>query len=202
MYHETEEKPILLNDTINIKTPAKLGELDDEIDKAVTNIPKETEPDGELDTTIKNVLKKNESEKITLEDAKSKYTPARHSDNTLLEELIDELNTTMKDFPKEKGVNKIFLRDQDLNCSSQEERELFVCQAEQELIKEVSGLPGAKFDHFRIDKKLMRNLNSKMILLGDEKLDTATENVPVKDVPKDRGKTNLAERAANELQEK
>ncbi len=35
----------------------------------------------------------------------------------------------------------------------------FFCQAEQELIKKVSGQSGDKFDHFRIDKKLMWNLN-------------------------------------------
>uniref|UniRef100_A0A8C1PE50 Interleukin 13 n=1 Tax=Cyprinus carpio TaxID=7962 RepID=A0A8C1PE50_CYPCA len=36
---------------------------------------------------------------------------------------------------------------------------VFFCQAEHELKKEVSGLSDAKFDNFRIDKKLMRNLN-------------------------------------------
>ncbi|RXN26701.1 interleukin 4 13A [Labeo rohita] len=87
------------------------------------------------------------------------HTPAQHIHKTLLGELIDELNIAMKDFPKEKGVKPIFLRDLDVKCNSQEEREVFFCQAEQELIKEVSGLSAAKFDHFRTDKKLMRNLN-------------------------------------------
>uniref|UniRef100_A0A8C2Q066 Interleukin 13 n=1 Tax=Cyprinus carpio TaxID=7962 RepID=A0A8C2Q066_CYPCA len=35
---------------------------------------------------------------------------------------------------------------------------VFFCQAEHELKEKVSGLSGAKFEHFRTDKKLMRNL--------------------------------------------
>uniref|UniRef100_A0A672RCV2 Interleukin 13 n=1 Tax=Sinocyclocheilus grahami TaxID=75366 RepID=A0A672RCV2_SINGR len=63
-----------------------------------------------------------------------------HNNKNLLGEIIDELDKAVKMFSKE---NK---------------REVF-CQAEQELKKKVSRLSGAKFDHFRIDKKLMRNLN-------------------------------------------
>uniref|UniRef100_A0A671KY21 Interleukin 13 n=1 Tax=Sinocyclocheilus anshuiensis TaxID=1608454 RepID=A0A671KY21_9TELE len=66
--------------------------------------------------------------------------PAEHNDKNLLGEIIDELDKAVNIFSKE---NK---------------REVF-CQAEQELIKKVSGLSGAKFDHLRIDKKLMRTLN-------------------------------------------
>uniref|UniRef100_A0A672RD79 Interleukin 13 n=1 Tax=Sinocyclocheilus grahami TaxID=75366 RepID=A0A672RD79_SINGR len=61
-----------------------------------------------------------------------------HNNKNLLGEIIDELD---------KAVKMIVTI-----------REVF-CQAEQELKKKVSGLSGAKFDHFRIDKKLMRNLN-------------------------------------------
>ncbi|RXN15535.1 interleukin 4 13A [Labeo rohita] len=147
----------------------------------------------------------------------------------------------MKDFPN--GVKETFLKELHVPCDSQEEREVYFCQAEQELLK-ISSRSGAKFDHFRTDKKLMRTLNkykkhhgkncepdsevqvplhdflknllrcvknayskpntdfvqffceateksfsmkgipvyhSEMILLGDDELDMATKNVPVKE---------------------
>uniref|UniRef100_A0A673LZK6 Interleukin 13 n=1 Tax=Sinocyclocheilus rhinocerous TaxID=307959 RepID=A0A673LZK6_9TELE len=74
--------------------------------------------------------------------------PAEHNDKNLLGEIIDELDKAVK-------INDIFLTKLQMDgCKG----EVF-CQAEHELIKKVSGLSGAKFDHFRIDKKLMRNLN-------------------------------------------
>uniref|UniRef100_A0A8C1S7M3 Interleukin 13 n=1 Tax=Cyprinus carpio TaxID=7962 RepID=A0A8C1S7M3_CYPCA len=67
-------------------------------------------------------------------------TPVENSDKILLGELIDELVREVKSFLKQdKGE--------------------FFCQAEHELKEKVSGLSGAKFEHFRTDKKLMRNLN-------------------------------------------
>ncbi|XP_016374051.1 uncharacterized protein LOC107713130 [Sinocyclocheilus rhinocerous] len=81
--------------------------------------------------------------------------PAEHNDKNLLGEIIDELDKAVKMFSKENKRNDIFLTKLQMDgCKG----EVF-CQAEHELIKKVSGLSGAKFDHFRIDKKLMRNLN-------------------------------------------
>uniref|UniRef100_A0A673HLW6 Interleukin 13 n=1 Tax=Sinocyclocheilus rhinocerous TaxID=307959 RepID=A0A673HLW6_9TELE len=90
--------------------------------------------------------------------ANSDKTPVRHTDKTLLGELVDELITAMKDFPKETEEKQIFLKDLQMNIMGHK-HEVFFCQAEQELKTKVSGLSGAKFDHFRFDKKLMRNLN-------------------------------------------
>uniref|UniRef100_A0A672RCF0 Interleukin 13 n=1 Tax=Sinocyclocheilus grahami TaxID=75366 RepID=A0A672RCF0_SINGR len=81
--------------------------------------------------------------------------PVEHNDKNLLGEIIDELDKAVKMFSKENKGNEIFLTKLQMDGCK---REVF-CQAEQELKKKVSGLSGAKFDHFRIDKKLMRNLN-------------------------------------------
>uniref|UniRef100_A0A671KSH3 Interleukin 13 n=1 Tax=Sinocyclocheilus anshuiensis TaxID=1608454 RepID=A0A671KSH3_9TELE len=79
--------------------------------------------------------------------------PAEHNDKNLLGEIIDELDKAVNIFSKENKGNEIFLKKlQMVGCK-------VFCQAEQELIKKVSGLSGAKFDHLRIDKKLMRTLN-------------------------------------------
>uniref|UniRef100_A0A8C1QTW8 Interleukin 13 n=1 Tax=Cyprinus carpio TaxID=7962 RepID=A0A8C1QTW8_CYPCA len=56
---------------------------------------------------------------------------------------------------KELDREEIFLEELEMNGCKGE----FFCQAEHELKEKVSGLSGAKFEHFRIDKKLMRNLN-------------------------------------------
>ncbi|KAF4098236.1 interleukin-13 [Onychostoma macrolepis] len=78
-----------------------------------------------------------------------------HSDRKLLGELVDELEKTVKIFSKETGDKSVFVTELQTNGCK---REVF-CQAEQELKTKVSGRSGAKFDHFRTDKKLMRNLN-------------------------------------------
>uniref|UniRef100_A0A671RZR1 Interleukin 13 n=1 Tax=Sinocyclocheilus anshuiensis TaxID=1608454 RepID=A0A671RZR1_9TELE len=91
--------------------------------------------------------------------ANTDKTPVRHTNKTLLGELVDELNMAMKDFPKETEEKQVFLKDLQMNVMGHKEHEVFFCQAEQELKTKVSGLSGAEFDHFRFDKKLMRNLN-------------------------------------------
>lgn len=81
--------------------------------------------------------------------------PAKHNDKTLLGELVFELGEAEKKFSEETEGKPIFLTEVKMNGCK---REVF-CQAEQVLIKKVSGRSGAKFDRFRTDKKLMRNLN-------------------------------------------
>uniref|UniRef100_A0A8C1RAA5 Interleukin 13 n=1 Tax=Cyprinus carpio TaxID=7962 RepID=A0A8C1RAA5_CYPCA len=105
-------------------------------------------------------------------------TPARHTDKALLGELVDELIVAIKDFPKVLPKEKlIFLKDLQMNGLDHKEREVLFCQVEQELKTKVSGLSDAIFDHFRTDKKLMRNLNMynkyhvKTCKLTDEKQD-------------------------------
>uniref|UniRef100_A0A8C2FGC1 Interleukin 13 n=1 Tax=Cyprinus carpio TaxID=7962 RepID=A0A8C2FGC1_CYPCA len=71
-------------------------------------------------------------------------TPVENNDKKLLGELIDELFREVKRFSNNTKVR--------LNKGE------FFCQAEHELKEKVSGLSGAKFEHFRTDKKLMRNL--------------------------------------------
>uniref|UniRef100_A0A8C1S7W4 Interleukin 13 n=1 Tax=Cyprinus carpio TaxID=7962 RepID=A0A8C1S7W4_CYPCA len=80
-------------------------------------------------------------------------TPVENSDKILLGELIDELVREVKSFLKQD--KEIFLAELQMNGCKGE----FFCQAEHELKEKVSGLSGAKFEHFRTDKKLMRNLN-------------------------------------------
>nr|XP_055036366.1 interleukin-13 [Misgurnus anguillicaudatus] len=76
---------------------------------------------------------------------------------TLFNELFDELNTTMKELSKH-SMDDIFVSDlkHHKDC-----KDVFFCQAEDQLIKKVSGRSGSKFERFRSDKKLMRTL--KMI---------------------------------------
>ncbi|XP_048023332.1 interleukin-13 [Megalobrama amblycephala] len=77
------------------------------------------------------------------------------NDKTILGELIDELNATMTTLPKEHKGKEIFLRElvpEKESCVHD-----FFCQAEQELKTKVSVL--SKYDDFRTDKKLMRNLH-------------------------------------------
>ncbi|XP_042620402.1 uncharacterized protein LOC122146204 [Cyprinus carpio] len=134
------EEKILQKGAISNKTFP--GELDDELDKA-----------------IKNVSKEAEEKKILLKVAISDKTPQEHcnffGEKILLGELIDELNREVKSFSNDTKENEIFLTELPMNGC----RGVFFCQAEHELKKEVSGLSDAKFDNFRIDKKLMRNLN-------------------------------------------
>uniref|UniRef100_A0A672RCD7 Interleukin 13 n=1 Tax=Sinocyclocheilus grahami TaxID=75366 RepID=A0A672RCD7_SINGR len=73
------------------------------------------------------------------------------NNKNLLGEIIDELDKAVKMIVT---IATLVLRVISISL----QREVF-CQAEQELKKKVSRLSGAKFDHFRIDKKLMRNLN-------------------------------------------
>nr|BAM09149.1 interleukin 4/13A [Cyprinus carpio] len=80
-------------------------------------------------------------------------TPVENDDKILLGELIDELNREVKRFSND--ITEIFLAELEMNGCKGE----FFCQAEHELKEKVSGLSGAKFEHFRTDKKLMRNLN-------------------------------------------
>ncbi|XP_059382795.1 interleukin-13 [Carassius carassius] len=81
--------------------------------------------------------------------------PLENSDKKLLGELIDELEREVKRFSKDNEGNEIYLTELRMNgCKSE-----FFCQAEQELLKEVSGRSGAKFEHFRTDKTLMKNLH-------------------------------------------
>uniref|UniRef100_A0A671KV65 Interleukin 13 n=1 Tax=Sinocyclocheilus anshuiensis TaxID=1608454 RepID=A0A671KV65_9TELE len=82
------------------------------------------------------------------------YFTCAISNKTLPEELDDELNKAVKHVPKEAEDSSPVLRV----ISIPLQREVF-CQAEQELLKKVSGLSGAKFDHLRFGKKLMRTLN-------------------------------------------
>uniref|UniRef100_A0A8C2DNZ4 Interleukin 13 n=1 Tax=Cyprinus carpio TaxID=7962 RepID=A0A8C2DNZ4_CYPCA len=85
-------------------------------------------------------------------------------DKTLLGELVEELI----------AEKLIFLKDLQMNGL---DHKVLFCQVEQELKTKVSGLFGARFDHFRTDKKLMRNLNMynkhhvKTCKLTDEKQD-------------------------------
>ncbi|KTF87448.1 hypothetical protein cypCar_00040803 [Cyprinus carpio] len=80
-------------------------------------------------------------------------TPVENRDKKLLAELIDELEREVKNFSND--TTEIFLEELEMNGCKGE----FFCQAEQELKDKVSGRSGAKFEHFRTDKKLMRNLN-------------------------------------------
>uniref|UniRef100_A0A8C2HNE5 Interleukin 13 n=1 Tax=Cyprinus carpio TaxID=7962 RepID=A0A8C2HNE5_CYPCA len=79
-------------------------------------------------------------------------TPVENNDKKLLGELIDELFREVKRFSN--NTKEIFLAELKMNGCKGE----FFCQAEHELKEKVSGLSGAKFEHFRTDKKLMRNL--------------------------------------------
>lgn len=81
--------------------------------------------------------------------------PLEKSDKKLLGELIDELNSEVKRLSEENETNETYVTDLQMhNCKGG-----FFCLAEQEMLKEVSGRSGAEFDHFRTDKKLMRNLH-------------------------------------------
>ncbi|XP_050949589.1 interleukin-13 [Labeo rohita] len=80
-----------------------------------------------------------------------------HNDKRLLGELVDELEKAVKSFPNVAKEDTIYLRNlEKKNC--RDHKHEFFCQAEQELKNKVSGLSGAKFEHFRTDKRLMRNL--------------------------------------------
>ncbi|KAK7130643.1 hypothetical protein R3I94_015953 [Phoxinus phoxinus] len=72
---------------------------------------------------------------------------------TLLGELLRQLDGAIKNLPVEPEGKEIFLEDlkMDVSCSG-----LAFCQAEQEL-KKVSGL--SKYNHFRTDGTLMRDLH-------------------------------------------
>ncbi|XP_073680045.1 interleukin-13 [Garra rufa] len=96
---------------------------------------------------------------VFVSSAPTESSDKKHSDKNSLGELIDELKMAMKDVPKDAEVSFNLNDNLQMNCISQKEREVFFCQAEQELSKEVSGMSGVQFDHFRTDKKLMRNLN-------------------------------------------
>nr|ANS14271.1 interleukin 4 [Ctenopharyngodon idella] len=78
------------------------------------------------------------------------FVSGAHLKNNLLGEIFDELNATPKTLLEGKDI---YLRE--LKTESCEHE--FFCQAEQEL-KEVSRQ--TEFDHFRTDKKLMRNLHT------------------------------------------
>uniref|UniRef100_A0A8C1PH84 Interleukin 13 n=1 Tax=Cyprinus carpio TaxID=7962 RepID=A0A8C1PH84_CYPCA len=80
-------------------------------------------------------------------------TPVENRDKKLLAELIDELEREVKNFSND--TTEIFLEELEMNGCKGE----FFCQAEHELKENVSLWSGAKFEHFRTDKKLMRNLN-------------------------------------------
>nr|BAR73346.1 interleukin 4/13A precursor [Carassius langsdorfii] len=81
--------------------------------------------------------------------------PMENSDKKILGELIEELDIEVKRLLEDNKRNETFVTELQMhNCKG-----VFFCLAEQELIKEVSGLSGAEFDRFRTDKKLMRNLH-------------------------------------------
>ncbi|XP_016307033.1 uncharacterized protein LOC107661779 [Sinocyclocheilus anshuiensis] len=168
---ETKEKKILLKDAISDKILVEA--TDDELDTSMKNVSKEKEGgeilpkgaisnktlpeelDDELNKAVKHVPKEAEEKKVLLKVAISDNTPKSHSDKKLLGEIIDELDKALRIFSKENKGNEIFLTKLQMDGCR---REVF-CQAEQELLKKVSGLSGAKFDHLRFGKKLMRTLN-------------------------------------------
>ncbi|KAK9955836.1 hypothetical protein ABG768_015686 [Culter alburnus] len=79
----------------------------------------------------------------------------KNDDKTILGELIDELNATMKRLPEEHKGKEIYLKE--LKPEKESCKHDFFCHAEQELKTEVS--VQSKYEDFRTDKKLMRNLN-------------------------------------------
>ncbi|NP_001186834.1 interleukin-13 precursor [Danio rerio] len=88
-----------------------------------------------------------------------KGTDAMHK--TVLKELVTELEAVLVNPPKEtKAKEEIFLVDLGKKGSGLKCEHDYFCQAEEEMVKKVSGLSGVKFDPFRTDKKLMRNLNT------------------------------------------
>lgn len=72
----------------------------------------------------------------------------------LFKEFFDELNATMKELSKHP-MDDIFVSDLKHHSDC---KDLFFCQAEDQLIRKVSGHSGSKFEHFRTDKKLIRTL--------------------------------------------
>ncbi|XP_077053405.1 interleukin-13 [Siphateles boraxobius] len=84
--------------------------------------------------------------------AKQEKTSVKEG-KTLLRELLHKLDAAMKNLPVEPEGEKIFLYD--LNTDAPCSEDVF-CKAEQEL-KKISGL--TKYDDFRTDKTLMRNLH-------------------------------------------
>ncbi|XP_051534331.1 interleukin-13 [Myxocyprinus asiaticus] len=80
--------------------------------------------------------------------------PSKTDEKRLLEELSVEINSTLKDL---NHKDDIFVTD--LKVKNQQCKDDFFCQFEQVLKEEVSGLSGVIFEHFRTNKKLMRNLD-------------------------------------------
>ncbi|KAI7795857.1 interleukin 4/13A [Triplophysa rosa] len=81
--------------------------------------------------------------------------PAAVTDIQMLMSAYDALNNTLKNLPEEE----FFLNDLKVKghraCTNE-----FFCQTETELRLFISGLSGAKFEPFRTDKELIRNLNA------------------------------------------
>ncbi|KAK2873086.1 hypothetical protein Q8A67_022983 [Cirrhinus molitorella] len=191
---ETEGEKILPKDPLRDTTLP--GKPDSELDKSMKNVPKKAEEekilpkdaikdktlpgklDVELDKAMKNVPKKAEGEKISPKDAKRDCTPLRHM-GYILGELLDELTMAMRDFRKNFEEKQIFLTELQMDGCKHE----FFCQAEQEMIKKVSGLPGARFDHFRTDKKLMFYLNmyNKCHVKACKPVDDTHDQIPLND---------------------
>ncbi|KAK9955838.1 hypothetical protein ABG768_015688 [Culter alburnus] len=96
----------------------------------------------------------------------------KNDDKTILGELIDELNATMKTLPEKHKGKEIFLKE--LKPEKESCEHDFFCHAEQELKTEVSVL--SKYDDFRTDKKLMRNLHMYNSHHGGSTCKPADEN--------------------------